>query len=64
MKLIFWPAVQVMLRLPNERKLPLMLAIFYLPCALLYYATAEQLTPVLKIWVAAGANFQSAIIIG
>jgi len=55
MKAIFWPAVQIMLRLPNERKLPLMLVVFYLPCALLFYATADQLSGALTAWVVAGA---------
>jgi len=55
MKAIFWPAVQIMLRLPNERKLPLMLVVFYLPCALLFYATAGQLSGALTAWVVGGA---------
>ena len=29
MKAIFWPAVLLMLRLPNEKKLPLMLVVFF-----------------------------------
>jgi methyl-accepting chemotaxis protein len=48
MKLIFWPAVRLMLRLPNERKLPIMLAIFYLPLALLYFEVGTQASLGLK----------------
>jgi methyl-accepting chemotaxis protein len=54
MKAIFAPAVWLMLRHPNERKLPVMLAVFYLPLAVLYYATADQLSFALKAWVAGG----------
>ena len=36
MNAIFWPAVRLMLRLPNEKKLPLMLVVFFLPLALLF----------------------------
>jgi len=54
MKTIFAPAVWLMLRLPNERKLPIMLVIFFLPLALLYYATMDQLSAELKAWTAGG----------
>jgi methyl-accepting chemotaxis protein len=54
MKGIFWPAVWLMLRLPNEKKLPVMLAIFFLPLALLYYRTSGGLEPGLKAWIAGG----------
>jgi methyl-accepting chemotaxis protein len=54
MKLIFWPAVRLMLRLPNEKKLPLMLVVFYLPLALLYYETGAQLSTATKAWLVAG----------
>jgi methyl-accepting chemotaxis protein len=54
MKLLFWPAVRLMLRLPNERKLPLMLVIFYLPLALLYYETGAHASPALDAWLVAG----------
>ena len=54
MKAIFAPAVWLMLRLPNERKLPLMLAIFFLPLAVLYYATMDRLSIELKAWTAGG----------
>jgi len=53
MKLIFWPAVRVMLRLPNEKKLPLMLVVFYLPLGLLYFETGAQASPALTAWLAA-----------
>ena len=54
MKVIFWPAVRVMLRLSNEKKLPLMLVIFFLPLAALYYETGAQASPALKGWIAGG----------
>jgi methyl-accepting chemotaxis protein len=53
MKQIFWPAIRLMLRLPNEKKLPLMLVVFYLPLALLFYETGAQASPVLQAWLAA-----------
>jgi methyl-accepting chemotaxis protein len=53
MKALFAPAVWLMLRHPNQHKLPVMLAIFFLPLAVLYQATASQLTPELKAWIAA-----------
>ncbi|MBC5783152.1 hypothetical protein H8N03_09375 [Ramlibacter sp. USB13] len=54
MKWIFWPAVRLMLRLPNEKKLPLMMVVFYLPLAVLYFGTSEQLAPAAKAWLAGG----------
>jgi len=57
MKGIFSPAVWLMLRLPNEKKLPLMLAVFFLPLALLYYETGDRLSPALNGWIAAGVTF-------
>src|SRR3954470_6964253 len=54
MKAILWPAVLLMLRLPNEKKLPLMLVIFFLPLALLYYETGEQVSAGVKAWLAGG----------
>ena len=57
MKGIFSPAVWLMLRLPNERKLPLMLAVFFLPLALLYHETGDRLSPALNGWIAAGVAF-------
>jgi len=54
MKAIFWPAVYVMLRLPNEKKLPVMLLIFFLPLALLYYETGAQLSPAMKVCIGLG----------
>src|SRR5690349_221846 len=54
MKAIFLPVVLIMLRLPNEKKLPLMLVVFFLPLALLYYETAGQLSTGIKVWVACG----------
>jgi methyl-accepting chemotaxis protein len=54
MKVLFAPAVALMLRLPNERKLPLMLVIFYLPLAVLAYLVADQLTLEIKLWLGAG----------
>jgi methyl-accepting chemotaxis protein len=52
--LIFWPAVRLMLRLPNEKKLPLMLVIFFLPLALLYDQTGAQVSPAVTAWIAGG----------
>src|SRR5687768_14204238 len=54
MKWIFSPAVRLMLRLPNEKKLPLMLVILFSPLALLYYETGAHASPALKAWVAGG----------
>ena len=54
MKAIFLPVVLIMLRLPNEKKLPLMLAVFFLPLAFLYYETASQLSTGMKAWIAGG----------
>ena len=54
MKAIFMPVVLLMLRLPNEKKLPLMLATFFLPLALLFYETGDQLSAGLKAWIAGG----------
>ncbi|MFC5499069.1 methyl-accepting chemotaxis protein [Caenimonas terrae] len=63
MKLIFWPAVRLMLRLPNERKLPLMLVVFFLPLALLYYETGAQASTAVKAWIAAGVLFAVYVMI-
>jgi methyl-accepting chemotaxis protein len=57
MKAIFAPAVALMLRLPNQKKLPFMLAIFFLPLAVLYYETGDQASPAVKLWVAGGVLF-------
>jgi len=47
--------VLVMLRLPNEKKLPLMLLVFFLPLALLYYETGEAACGGHeKAWIAGG----------
>jgi methyl-accepting chemotaxis protein len=54
MKAIFSPAVALMLRLPNEQKLPLLTAMFLLPLALLYYETSDHVSPVLGAWIAGG----------
>jgi methyl-accepting chemotaxis protein len=57
MKAIFWPAVALMLRLPNEQKLPLLTAMFLLPLGLLYYETGDRISPGLSAWIAGGALF-------
>jgi methyl-accepting chemotaxis protein len=57
MKVIFAPAVSLMLRLSNPQKLPFMLAIFFLPLAILYYETGEHASPTVKLWVAGGVLF-------
>jgi len=57
MKAIFSPAVSLMLRLSNPHKLPFMLAIFFLPLAILYYATGDQASTAVKLWVAGGVLF-------
>ena len=54
MKAIFWPAVALMLKLPNEKKLPAMLVIFFLPLAYLYAETSAQLSAATQAWIAAG----------
>jgi methyl-accepting chemotaxis protein len=54
MKALFAPAVSLMLRLSNPQKLPFMLAIFFLPLAILYYATGDQASTAVKLWVAGG----------
>src|SRR4051812_40527985 len=54
MKFIFWPAVRLMLRLPNEKKLPLMLVVFNLPLALLYWETGAHASIAVKAWIVAG----------
>src|SRR5436190_12132277 len=54
MKTIFAPLVALMLRLPNEKKLPLMLLIFFLPLGVLYYDTAPHVSAQLAAWIAAG----------
>jgi methyl-accepting chemotaxis protein len=43
-----------MLRLPNEKKLPLMLVIFYLPLGLLYLETGAHLSAAANAWIAGG----------
>ena len=55
MKVIFLPAVRLMLRLSNEKKLPLMMVIFYLPLAVLYLDVGAQASPGTKGWVTGGA---------
>jgi methyl-accepting chemotaxis protein len=40
-----------MLRLPNEKKLPLLSLLFLLPLALLYYETGAQAPAALRAWV-------------
>ena len=57
MKAIFWPAVSLMLKLPNEKKLPVMLVIFFLPLAFLYYETGAQLSALEHAWIAGGVVF-------
>ena len=57
MKVIFSPAVALMLRLPNERKLPLLTAMFVMPLALLYYEAGDHVSPLLKVWIVGGALF-------
>jgi len=57
MKAIFAPAVWLMLRLSNRPKLPLMLAIFFLPLAILYYATGDHASTTVKLSVGAGVLF-------
>jgi methyl-accepting chemotaxis protein len=54
MKFIFAPGARVMLRLSNERKLPLMTALFLLPLALLFYETGDQVSTAMRIWIIGG----------
>ena len=54
MRALFAPAVATMLKFPNEKKLPMMLVIFFLPLAYLYYLTGERLAPAQHWWIAGG----------
>ena len=51
MKFIFAPGARVMLRLSNEKKLPLMTVLFLLPLALLYYDTGDQVSTAMRIGI-------------
>jgi methyl-accepting chemotaxis protein len=55
MKAFFAPAVALMLRLPNEQKLPLITLLFLWPLALLYFAAGDGASTALRAWVAGGA---------
>jgi methyl-accepting chemotaxis protein len=63
MKIIFAPAVWIMLRLPNEKKLPLMLAVCLLPLAYLCYETGAQLSFAQKGWIGAGVALAAYVMI-
>jgi methyl-accepting chemotaxis protein len=54
MKFLLAPAVWLMLRLPNEKKLPVMLVVFFLPLAYLFWVTEDQLSTTVKIVVGCG----------
>jgi methyl-accepting chemotaxis protein len=55
MKAIFAPAVALMLRLPNEKKLPLMTLLFLWPLGLLYLQAGESVPAWVTACVAGGA---------
>src|SRR6516164_330401 len=57
MRAIFSPLVWVFLRLPNERKLPLISAAFLVPLAILYYDTGSAASTLTNAWIACTAAF-------
>lgn len=57
MKAIFSPLVWLFLRLPNEKKLPLMTVAFFAPLAILYYDAGQLASTATKVWVVAGIVF-------
>jgi methyl-accepting chemotaxis protein len=54
MKTIFAPAVALMLRLPNEQKLPLIALLFLWPLALLWFAAGDRVSIGLRWWIGGG----------
>ncbi len=57
MKAIFAPLVWLFLRLPNEKKLPLIAVAFLLPLAILQWETGALASTATKIWVVATVVF-------
>jgi DNA-binding FrmR family transcriptional regulator len=55
MRFIFMPGAKLFLRLSNEKKLPLMTALFLLPLAALYLDVGMHASLATKAWVAGGA---------
>ena len=56
MKFIFMPGAKLFLRLPNEKKLPLMSALFLLPLAVLYLDVGQHASSAIKLWVLGGVE--------
>jgi methyl-accepting chemotaxis protein len=54
MKFIFIPGARLMLRMPNEQKLPLMTALFLLPLGILYYEVGARVPASTTLWVIGG----------
>jgi methyl-accepting chemotaxis protein len=54
MRFLFVPGARLMLRMPNEKKLPLMTGLFLLPLALLLYDVGGGASNTTLLWVAAG----------
>jgi methyl-accepting chemotaxis protein len=57
MKAIFSPLVWLFLRLPNEKKLPLISVAFLAPLAILYYDTGSAASTTTNVWIACTAVF-------
>jgi len=53
MRAFFVPGARAMLRLSNEKKLPLISALFLLPLALLYFYTGDAAPQALRLWLLA-----------
>ena len=57
MKFIFMPGARLMLRLSNEKKLPLITALFLAPLAWLYHETGEHASSTLRLGLAFAVAF-------
>ena len=51
MRWLFTPGARMMLRLSNEKKLPLISLLFLLPLALLYWETGDRVSAALGFWL-------------
>ena len=54
MRFIFNPGARLMLRMANEKKLPLMTGLFLLPLAVLYYEVGGKVSTATNLWVIGG----------
>ena len=54
MRWLFTPGARMMLRLSNERKLPLISLLFLLPLAFLYWETGDSVSGSLRFWLIGG----------